>query len=77
LVFFMVSPPFKGFGQPRRDDPDCIASHRIGNEQQSAFDHANRREPLLALVLSVISPIEGNGSLNTSRAASNVTPCLA
>jgi hypothetical protein len=73
----MVSPSFEGFGQPRRDDPDCIASHRIGNEQQSAFDQANRREPLLALVLSVVSPIEGKWVAEHVSGGLEVTPCLA
>jgi hypothetical protein len=55
----MVFPPLEGFGQPCRDDPNCIASHGIGHEQQTAFHHADRRETLLALVLAIINPIEG------------------
>jgi hypothetical protein len=55
----MVFPPLEGFGQPCRDDPDCIASHGIGNEQQTAFHHSKRDETLLALVLVIINPIEG------------------
>jgi hypothetical protein len=55
----MISPSLEGFGQSRRDDPNRIASHRVCNEQQTAFDHAKRGEALLSLVLAIVNPIEG------------------
>jgi hypothetical protein len=73
----MVSPSLEGLGQPRRNDPNYVASHDISNKQQAALHHAKRRETLLALVLSVISPIEAKWVFEHVSTASNVTPCLA
>jgi hypothetical protein len=55
----MISSSLKGLWQSRGDDPNCIASHRVCNEQQTALDHAKRGETLLALVLAIVNPIEG------------------
>src|ERR1700730_3527333 len=61
FVFVMVPPSLKGFGQPRRNDTNGIASHGINNTQKASFHHPKRHEALFALVLAFVWPIEPEG----------------
>jgi hypothetical protein len=55
----MVSPLFTGFGSTSRDDSNSIPSQGVRDEQQAIFHHADCYESLLCIVLTLISPFDG------------------
>ena len=48
----------RSFRASRRYDSNRLPSHRVNNGQQTAICHANEREPILAVVLTIIDLLD-------------------
>jgi hypothetical protein len=59
----MISPSLERLRQSRRDDSNAPASHCIDDIQETVLGHANDSEAVLAVILALVEPIEGEGIL--------------
>jgi hypothetical protein len=55
----MVSPSLNAYSQPRRDNSDRVVYHRIDDKQYSALHHAEYDKTPFAIILPIISQIDG------------------
>src|SRR5215471_6921475 len=58
-VILVVLPSFIWFCSTRRNDANDALAHRIGYVQKSAVDHTQNAVTVLAVVLAVIQPLDG------------------
>jgi hypothetical protein len=55
----MILPPFIGLGAARRDNPNFVTAHRVRNEENATFHHADDVETLLTVVFAVVQTLDG------------------
>jgi hypothetical protein len=70
----MVFSLFMGFRATRRYDANDFSSHRVGDKRETPTRHTDDRKAIFAVIFAIIQLLDRDGSLNTSRATSNVTP---